>query len=241
MQSTIVGLPSYTVRESKKAKKLRIKISLNGIEVIIPQGFDHKRIPEIVLSKRLWIEAAVQRFEAQLKLFKLEQPHQLPEYISLSAIAEKWHIEYHYTSDLKLALTEHSEQRLIVLGNIHDIDACKSALRQWIAEKAQSHLVPWLQTVSKMHQLPFGKTAIRGQKTRWASCSGYKTISINYRLLFLPQRLVDYVFIHELCHTVHLDHSQRFWNLVGEKDPSYKLLNSELRDAWRNVPLWIGW
>lgn len=70
---------------------------------------------------------------------------------------------------------------------------------------------------------------IRGQKSRWGSCSSRGTISINWRLMQIPSRFVDYVIAHELCHLVHPDHSPRFWREVARLEPEYTTIRSELR------------
>lgn len=73
------------------------------------------------------------------------------------------------------------------------------------------------------------RVAIRNQKTRFGSCSRGGTLSFNYRLLFLPPHLSDYVIVHELCHLIEFNHSKKFWALVGQAIPNYPLLRSELR------------
>ncbi len=65
------------------------------------------------------------------------------------------------------------------------------------------------------------------------------TISINARLLFLPSPVVDYVLLHELSHTVELNHSARFWALVEAHDPSYLHIKKELRRAGASLPAWL--
>ena len=77
------------------------------------------------------------------------------------------------------------------------------------------------------------------QKTRWASCSRHKTISLNLKLLFFQPALVRYVFIHELCHTVHMNHSRKYWRLLLAKEPNCMALDKQLRTAWRLVPAWV--
>ena len=73
------------------------------------------------------------------------------------------------------------------------------------------------------------KIAIRDQKTRWGSCSSQNNLNFNYRILFLPDELVDYLIVHELCHLQEMNHSPRFWELVGEVIPNYRQLSKKLR------------
>lgn len=68
----------------------------------------------------------------------------------------------------------------------------------------------------------YTRVTIRDQKTRWGSCSTSGTLSFNYRLMFAPPRVLDYVVVHELCHLTHMNHSRDFWNLVGSVMPEYK-------------------
>ena len=116
----------------------------------------------------------------------------------------------------------------------------RSVLRRWLARRCHDALVPWLREISREKHLPFGRTLVKMQKTRWASCSRHQTVSLNMKLLFLPPELVRYVFVHELCHTVHMNHSREFWRFLAAKEPGYKELDSQLRTAWRLVPAWIG-
>ena len=112
------------------------------------------------------------------------------------------------------------------------------SLQAWLHNHARRHLLPWLQTVSEECRLPFARATVRAQKTRWGSCSARGHISLNRHLLFLSPRSVRYLFIHELCHTVHLNHSRRYWSLVGCHAPDYGAREAELRRAAHHVPLW---
>lgn len=79
--------------------------------------------------------------------------------------------------------------------------------------------------------------AIRDQKTHWGSCSSRGTLSFNYRLIFAPPVILDYVVVHELCHLTHMDHSQNFWNLVADIMPDYKSCKQWLRDHGHELTL----
>ncbi|MGA7932679.1 MAG: SprT family zinc-dependent metalloprotease [Kovacikia sp.] len=233
-------LPNYTVRESRRAKHVSLKISMAGsLEIIVPPGFDQKHIPDILQRKQPWIDRIIQRMQDRQALAGVETSEALPQQILLRAIAEIWQVEYHTTPLPGIRVTEQPSFKLALFGNIDDQETCKIALQRWVSRKAHGHLVPWLKSVSKELRLPFEQTLIRKQKTRWGSCSSSKTISINCKLLFLPNNLVRYVFIHELCHTVHLNHSSRFWNLVGKYEPYYQQIDNSLRDARCYVPLWM--
>jgi predicted metal-dependent hydrolase len=100
--------------------------------------------------------------------------------------------------------------------------------------------VPWLDDLSNTHDLPFRTVTIRGQKTRWGSCSSKQTISLNYQLLLLDPQLVNCVLIHELCHTRHLHHGAAFWQLVEQLEPDHRALHQRLRQVWGRLPGWLS-
>ena len=78
-------------------------------------------------------------------------------------------------------------------------------------ERAKEVLPARLQQLAAMHNLHYTSVSLRNSRTRWGSCSSRGTISLNIHLVLLPQILVDYVLLHELCHTVEMNHSERFW------------------------------
>lgn len=77
--------------------------------------------------------------------------------------------------------------------------------------------------------LPYEDFAIKKHKSRWGSCSSKNRLSFNYKIIFLPSDLQDYVIVHELCHTVRKDHSKFFWALVSKSLPDYGKLRIKLR------------
>jgi hypothetical protein len=228
----------YTVQESDRAKHVRLRFSpTDGLVVVVPRGFDQQQIPAIVERKKDWIDKARQRAETRLQT--TPQPeHVLPQSITMQAIGETRLISYRKTDDYFVSWNE-NETMLEIYGAIEHVEVCKDALRKWLSNKAYEQLVPWLYEVSHDLQISFNKAIVRGQKTRWASCSSKQTISLNRKLLFLPPHLVRYIFIHELCHLEEMNHSKDFWNLIAQKDPDYQKHEAELRNAARYVPAWV--
>ncbi len=76
--------------------------------------------------------------------------------------------------------------------------------------------------ISKDMELDYRKFRLSGAGKRWGSCSNKKTISLNWRLIFAPKDIVDYVTIHELAHLRHMNHSKKYWTFVSKYDPDYK-------------------
>ena len=234
---------NYTVRESTRARRVCLKVTRRGhVEVVVPHGFDARHIPALVRGKQAWIEATLQRIALRLSN---ESAHwsasdALPAIITLPAISEHWQVIYTATDKPRVTLTaDAAHTRLTLRGNINDVHLCKIALRRWLVCKAQHHLTPWLEQLSNEKNLPFNQARVRSQKTRWGSCSRQKNININCKLLFLPAALVQCVLVHELCHTIHMNHSPKFWALMKKMQPDYAALDMQLRKTRHWVPEWI--
>jgi len=80
-----------------------------------------------------------------------------------------------------------------------------------------------------MYGFRFNQITIRNQKTRWGSCSRNKNLNFNYKIVLLPQRLADYIIVHELCHLGEFNHSHKFWALVAQVMPDHIDLRKELK------------
>jgi predicted metal-dependent hydrolase len=104
--------------------------------------------------------------------------------------------------------------------------------------EAHAALGPWLGGLSAATGLQYERMQIRRQRTRWGSCSPSGTISLNACLMFQPPPVVNYLLIHELAHTRHMNHSRRFWRLVERFEPGWRELDAALSRGWRAVPAW---
>ena len=96
-------------------------------------------------------------------------------------------------------------------------------------EKARAYIRQRVDYFNQTYQFPFNRLAIRNQRSLWGSCSAKRNLNFNYRLVFLPQPLSDYIIVHELCHLQDLNHSPQFWSLVSQTIPDYRQLKKQLR------------
>lgn len=103
--------------------------------------------------------------------------------------------------------------------------ACERALKK----EADSLLRQRLSLLARDNGFSYQEIRIKRLTSRWGSCSDKKTIALNYFLIQLPWHLIDYVIIHELVHTVHLNHSPQFWQAVEKIQPNAKQLRREVR------------
>ncbi len=162
----------------------------------------------------------------------------LPENIWLASCRENWKVNYHY-SPIKIKLILCPNYEIALLGNIEDHALCLAIIKKWLQQKAETILSSGLFELSREFQLPFHSVKIRNQKTRWGSCSSEKKINLNYKLIFLPPELIRHILIHELCHTVHLNHSPQFWHLVAKYDPNWRLHNRLSKQEEMQLPMWL--
>ena len=94
--------------------------------------------------------------------------------------------------------------------------------KKLLAKQAKKYLPYRLEYLAKLYGYSFDKCRLTHANTRWGSCSSNRTISLNIGLMQVPEKLRDYVIIHELAHLNHMDHSKEFWQEVGSHDPHYK-------------------
>jgi predicted metal-dependent hydrolase len=83
---------------------------------------------------------------------------------------------------------------------------------------------------NQRYALPYRRISIRNQKTRWGSCSKMGNLNYNYKITLLPERLADYIIVHELCHLQEFNHSRRFWDLVSQTIPDFKQRRKEIKN-----------
>ncbi|MCC7469786.1 MAG: M48 family metallopeptidase [Bacteroidetes bacterium] len=101
--------------------------------------------------------------------------------------------------------------------------------RNNLKEQTRIFVQDKLHFFNRNYKYSWNKISIREQKTRWGSCSQKKNLNFNSKIALLPEKLAEYIVVHELCHLGEFNHSKRFWNLVEKILPDYKQRRSDLK------------
>ncbi len=227
----------YNVRESQRARNVTLKVShRRGLEIVVPCGFDQHLLPQILATRQAWIDNQLQRFESLPGRFEENWP---PRRLLLPAIGETFELHYRQITGKRLHLQQNGSQIDIAQPFSADDESLVSLFVGWLKNTARQHYTVLAQDLSEWSGLHYNKLSVRGQKTRWGSYSSTGTLSLNYKLLFLPEQLVRHVILHELSHSVHLNHSDEFWQLLNQLDPDTSLHDKQLSKAWQYLPPWL--
>ena len=111
-------------------------------------------------------------------------------------------------------------------------------LKEWVRVTAKKVFLAELTTLCKKYDFSFTSLRVGFPATRWGSCSSKGALSLSAHLLFFPLSIVQYVMVHELCHTRHLNHSEQFWKAVFAIEPNALAIDKSLRYAKKYIPLW---
>ncbi|HAT74290.1 MAG: hypothetical protein US30_C0002G0025 [Candidatus Moranbacteria bacterium GW2011_GWF2_36_839] len=142
-------------------------------------------------------------------------PWRLSEEIAMRFVREK--------ADWILGKIKHFQNKESALPPATRKDYLKyKKLAREIAEKK-------LKYFNEFYGFSYGRVSIRNQKTRWGSCSRSGNLNFSYRIIYLSEKLCDYIIVHELCHLGEFNHSRDFWNLVVKMVPEYKKIRGEVR------------
>ena len=251
MHAASSPLPPYAVRVSARSRRVRLVITPEaGLTVVTPEGFDPGRVPGIVLERLDWVNHHLRRAGDAQREAALP-----PASVELLAVGRVLAVRYRAapggcapgTGDTsgtdprpraRVRVRAPGPASLEVSGDIACRQSVSRALRAWLGREAARLLPPMLAGEARRCGLDFSGVTIRQQRTRWGSCSAKSGISLNARLLFLPPELAGYVLTHELAHTMHLNHSEKYWRFLEALSPDARVLDRALRSAGQYVPAW---
>lgn len=198
----------YQVRRSDRARRVRVTVDLTrGVEVVLPRRAPEREAAAAIRELRPWIERRVAELEG-----------------ARAAVAARGDTVPYLGRSLELS-AQPWRTRVLRRGDVLFVPAGEArtpALERWYRRAARAEIEPRLKRACALAGTSYSRLTIRGQRTRWASCSRSGAMSFNWRLLLAPEAVLDYVVWHEVCHLEVMDHSPRFWRLLAARDPGYR-------------------
>jgi predicted metal-dependent hydrolase len=199
---------AYRIRRSERARRVRVTVDAGrGVEVVLPRRAAEREAAAAIRELRPWIERRVRELERAQETV-VARGDCVPYLGSLLRVCtEPGRVRVHRRADE--LLTPAGAER-------------GPALERWYRRAARDEIVPRLDGACARAGSRYTQLSIRGQRTRWASCSRDGAMSFNWRLLLAPEPVLDYVVWHEVCHLEVMDHSPRFWALLARHRPDYR-------------------
>lgn len=218
------------LRRSAKATHVRIRVA--------PDGTLKGSLPlyaPLFLAKQL-----VKNSRPQLREM-LRDVHEETIYTPGMQIGKSHTLIIQTSSRRSTDVTRHGQQIIATIpeGTPHDEPRVQRAIRSAVIEalrvEAKSYLPKRLSYLANQHGYSYEKVRFSHAGSRWGSCSSQGTISLNIALMKLPFELIDYVILHELSHTRHMNHSDDFWLDVASTDPAYKQHRRALKNETPSI------
>ncbi len=212
----IPDIGMITLRRSSRAKRVNIRLKPFGIvELVIPLHGDEKDAIKFLISKKLWIKKTLKKVaekEGQLSTFD--------ETTTFSARTFNLKIEKQNRTDINLRLKNGvllvSYPEVLPVTHPGIQDAIRYGIEESLRIEAKSFLPGRIAWLASQHGFRYNNVTIKNLKSRWGSCSGVNNINLNLHLMRLSDELIDYVLLHELCHTIEKNHGKRFWKLLDK-------------------------
>jgi len=232
--STRTQSTDLSVRISKRARRMFLHVRPPlGVELVVPAGTRPRIVEAFVRAHRAWIDAA----HAEIAREYTADRSARPESVTLRYTGRVVSVAYAWMPARQRRWSA-GNSRLRLHCRRDDFSDAPELLRSWLLEEARRTMPGRvMQEALRVGARP-ERVQVRLQRTRWGSCSARGTISINASLLFLEPELVRYLFVHELCHLTHMNHSRAYWRHVARFEPDYERLDTELARSWQRIPWW---
>lgn len=211
--------PDLIVRTNRRSLSLTIN---KNAELIVhaPKRLSIDEIFKYIREKEKWIVSKQKEIQDRLSINK-----DIINYNEILFLGKKYKIG----RIQGLKKIELSDDMLLIPSSIPD-DRILSKIKSWYLSISKKILTERLEYFAGLMQLDYASISIMNSKTRWGSCDSLRNIKLNFRLIMLPHKTLDFVLIHELAHIIEFNHSKEFYKVISSIMPSYKLQQKILKE-----------
>ena len=226
---SIDGVGNVLFKHSKRARHISISIRpFTGVRISIPVGMSYLSAVRFVTERNSWIQKHLSR----MKVFENKQT-QFDENSSYSTKHNILNLRKADRNSISLRLSK-GKINVVYPADLNpnsiELQAViRKGIERALKIEAKEYLPNKVKELAKKYEFKFHKLTLKNIKSRWGSCSRKNNINLSIHLMRLPDHLIDYVILHELVHTVHHNHSERFWHMLNSVTGSAKSLDRDLR------------
>ncbi len=215
---------TYTLKRSGKRRSIGLVIDDRGLTVSIPLRASEKWLHSVLQDKAFWVLEKLDGWQAckppEIRWQNGEKIDYLGELLELRVVQSLFATPAHQRNN-----------ELWVFVADDDNHYIEQSVSEWYRQQAEKLFVRRAAYFSPLLNVMPREVKLSEAKTQWGSCNAQGSVRLNVQLIKLPERLIDYVVVHELAHLRELNHSASFWRVVKSVCPDYARLRGELRDV----------
>lgn len=223
MEGNYNNLFNYKITYSKKRKKtIGFKVENNILNIISPLKVSKKFLLSFLEKKKDWVLNIIKKNKQKRELIKDNKILFLGQDIEIKIIESPLLLNGGFC-ELK------NNELVINISKNWQNELLKNIIINWYKKESYNIILQRVDFYAKKFNFQYGTITIREQKTVWGSCNAKNNLSFNWKAIFFANDVIDYLVVHELVHTIHKNHSKKYWKAVENILPNYKELNKKLK------------
>jgi predicted metal-dependent hydrolase len=208
----------YTVKRSSRAKHVRLEVrAKTGLTIVIPCSHSIEEITDLLRKKRRWILGKLAEYG---KAQSTAAEKKLKNGGSIPYLGRHLKVVEQHNPGKAVSVRLEKNRLLVNLGSRNG--HLNLIMEWWYRQQAEKLIKKRADELCSLLGVTYGRLSIRRAKTRWGSCSRKGNLNFNWKLLMVPEPVIDYVVIHELAHLKEMNHSKNFWKLVDKYCPQWR-------------------
>lgn len=218
------GFIAEVIRTNRR-KTADVRVEDGTVSIVVPHHTSTEKIDQVLVNKRLWIQA-------KLALHREAAPISDKEFVSGEAfpyLGRNYRLKVEQANFEPVRLVQGRLVVRVPYGSEQQ-HMVRNAVVRWYKRQAEQKLKEKVARFAPLVGVKPSAVGIRSFKSRWGSCTVHGKLEFNWQITMAPNRMVDYVVIHELCHLLHHDHSSAFWREVARAMPDYAECRLWLRE-----------
>lgn len=217
---TSMIVPKVIKRSNRRSLALTIN-EKGDLIVKAPYNMTLDDIFNFINKKQKWVEDRQTRIKNIL-----QQNYELVNYQKVLFLGKQYQVCY--SKGIEQAYLTNDA---LILNYTKSLTVAKTQIKDFLVNACDDILLPRISKIASKIGVSYASIKIMSSKVKWGMCDNNHNLYFNFKLLMLSPQLVDYVIVHELCHIKQLNHSPKFWKLVGKFLPDYKDCQKQIKDC----------